>query len=299
MKFSILACTILCTTILVSFTSEKKPSSKRAMKVLNGFCNYVPSGNAVIDNDTTSVQAFYMSQEITNFQYQEFLDDLKKNGETEKLKIAYYDSIAWNTAFEWDNNGYKDYYHSHPAYRDYPVVNITKEGAELYCAWLTEKYEEMSGGELKLKFRIPSRSEWMRAARGDNHYYTYSWGGPFLRNSEGVYLANHLQIGTQNLTRNTKTGELEIVSKDKRIYGRTAFDHSDVTAPTVSYRPNDHGFYNMNGNVAEMISDGDQAVGGSWFSPGYDVRNESVQEFKEAHPTVGFRVVATYLLPVK
>ena len=72
-----------------------------------------------------------------------------------------------------------------------------------------------------------------------------------------------------------------------------------IIAKAESYYPNEFGFYNLNGNVSEMISDSEKAVGGDWTCPGYDVRIESEKEFKEAHPTVGFRVVATYLGPEK
>ncbi len=48
----------------------------------------------------------------------------------------------------------------------------------------------------------------------------------------------------------------------------------------------------MNGNAAEMIVDSDMAAGGSWRSPGYDIRNESLMSFKEASPEVGFRPIA-------
>jgi formylglycine-generating enzyme required for sulfatase activity len=77
------------------------------------------------------------------------------------------------------------------------------------------------------------------------------------------------------------------------LYG--AIGSADLTAPAESYSPNGYGLYNMNGNVAEMISDGDFAVGGSWNSPGYDIRNQSIKKFKGAHPTVGFRIVATHV----
>ena len=59
---------------LMSFISGKKPSAKTAMKQLDEFCAYVPSGNTLIEKDTVSVQGFYISQgEVTNFQYAEFL----------------------------------------------------------------------------------------------------------------------------------------------------------------------------------------------------------------------------------
>lgn len=296
MKTSYFFLSVIFISSLFAFTSGKKPSAKRALKVLDGFCQYVPSGKAVVEGDTVSVQSFYMSAtEITNFQYLEFLYHLKRNKELDKLKLAQIDSAKWVNKLGY-GEPYKQHYHKHPAYRDYPVVNVTKKGAELYCEWLTEVYDSLSNGEMKIKFRVPTHAEWMRAARGSNHQYVYTWGGLNLRNSEGLFLANCTRIGDQNITKNLETGQIEIVSRDKMMYDISAIsENADVTAPAESYWPNDFGFYNMNGNVAEMISDSDHAVGGGWKSPGYDIRNESIEPFTEASSSVGFRVVATYL----
>ena len=283
------ACTMY---FLISFASSKKPSEKTALKLLNNFCQLVPGGKAVLAGDTLSVQTFYMSQEITNLQYSEFLNALKKSN-IEKWNIAQVDSLKWNTAFKSSMEPYVTYYHSHPAYAAYPVVNVTKQGAEMFCEWLNAKYDSLSNGEMHLKFRIPTHAEWMRATRGDQHLYVYSWGGPFIRNKDGQFQANCLKNGPENLRRNPETGKLEYVSVNFPI-DVTAFN-SDVTAPSKSYWPNEFGLYNMNGNVSEMISDGPYAVGGDWWSPGYDIRNESMKEFTEADPRVGFRVVATYV----
>jgi formylglycine-generating enzyme required for sulfatase activity len=292
MKTTLLTIAATCALLMFSFTTAKKPSMKTALKALEGFCNYVPSGNSVVNGDTASVQAFYMSSgEITNLQYKEFLYELEKNGEMEKLKIAAIDSLGWRTEFSY-NERYSDYYHRHPAYAGYPVVNVSKEGAELFCEWLSQKYDSLSNGELKLSFRLPTHAEWMRAARGGNHNSVYTWGGPFLRNAKGNYLANFMALGAENITKNSETGELEVVSN---LTISVAGDANDVTAPVLSYSPNDYGIHNMNGNVAEMISDGDYAVGGDWLSPGYDIRNESIKPFTQPNPTVGFRVVATYI----
>lgn len=292
------------TTLLLitySFSTAKKPNSKAALKTLENFCVYVPSGNTVIDKDTVSVQGFYMSQEITNLQYAEFLAHLKRNGESDKLKAASIDTAKWTTAFK---QAFLDpmgrHYHSHPAYHKYPVVNVSKEGAELFCDWLTNVYDSISGGELRLKFRVPLRTEYIRAARGDDHNRVYTWKGTTIYKRDGKQVffgqmqANCIRNGAECITRNKETGQLEYIHAE---YPEVDF-HSDgafLTAPSESYWPNDYGLYNINGNVAEMISDGDFAVGGAWNSPGYDIRNESITDFTEPHPTVGFRVVASYI----
>jgi len=285
--------------VLISARTSRKPSKKHALKTLNGFCSFVPSGNTVLEGDTVNVQSFYMSKgEVTNFQYQEFLSYLKKHGEDEKYKMAQVDSAQWNKG-RIAMNSYEKYYHNHPAYRFFPVVNISKEGAELYCEWLTMVYDSISGGEMNVEFRIPTRAEWIRAARGNNHNYFYTWGNAVLINKEGQQLANYLRIGAEHITRNIETGKMELTKEFVPLDVNVFKDSPDILAPSESYWPNAFGFYNMNGNVAEMISDGSFAVGGSWRSPGYDIRNESIRDFTGPSTEVGFRVIASYVEDVK
>jgi sulfatase modifying factor 1 len=281
---------------LISSSFKPKPSAKSALKVLNGFANFIPNGSVIVDQDTSTVQSFYMSStEVSNLQYLEFLSFLKRTGQSEKYQIAKIDSSLWERSFI---NAYltpmADHYHNHPAYNNYPVVNISKEAANMYCDWLTDVYDSLSGGELSLKFRLPTREEWLRAARGEDIDAPYAWGGPFLRNSKGCFLANFVQIGSGNITRDQETGEFKVIIDSQLNYDA---DIAFVTAPVESYFPNAFGLYNMNGNVSEMIADQDIVVGGDWSSPGYDIRNESFKTYTGPHPTVGFRVVATYLQP--
>lgn len=279
--------------ILVSFTAQKKAGLKQAKKTLEGFCEFIPSGSMTLNGDTVSIQSFYMSStEITNFQYNEFLADLLRKGEMDKYAIAKIDTAGWNTFLPNTHmEPMTSYYHRHPAYQNYPVVNISKAGAELFCEWLTEKYDSLSNGELTLNFRLPYRSEWIHAARGGMKGSVYSWGGPYLRNAKGCSLANYLSIGSENVTRDEETGQLKIT----RAVTSMDNDGAIYTAIAKSYNPNEFGLYNMNGNVSEWIADGDFAVGGDWYSPGYDIRNESIKEITKPQPTVGFRVVTTFL----
>ncbi len=278
---------------MLGFTSSKKPSKKRALKTLQNFCAFIPSGNALVGKDTISVQSFYTSKtEITNLQYREFLFDLKKKGENAKLKTAQIDSSTWRSNFG-NNEKYSEYYHVHPAYNNYPVVNVTKEGAELYCEWLSKKYEDLSNGELKIKFRLPQKSEWIRAARGDSHFAKYTWKNPFLRNTEGLFLANFVRIGLESVHYNNEKKKYEIINIPIDFNLNLQNATADVTAPAKSYWPNEFGLYNMNGNVGEILADKDEVIGGDWASPGYDIRIESIKKYVGASPTVGFRIVAS------
>lgn len=276
-------------TSILSLTYSDHKSIKLTQKTLNENYAYVPSGDFEKDGKIISVQSYLISkQEVTNGEYRTFLLDLKERGELQKLAIATVDSSGWSTKNNL-NMRYQDYYHSHPAYRDYPVVNVSKEGAMLYCEWLSDKINQNLGQSSKLVFRLPTKVEWITAAKGKLEISEYAWGGPYLRNSEGQIMCNFLNLGSEAIARNAE-GELYIETESQ---GNYADYNADIIAPAKSYWPNGFGLYNMNGNVAEMIADEEVVVGGSWADPGFDVRNESEKTYTGANRTVGFRVVAT------
>lgn len=287
MKLLILPISALFLILLGSAeTTEKEFSYSKA---LTKSYVLVPSGTAIVNGDSVTVQSFYMyNKEVTNLDYLEFLFDLKTRGETELLKIAAIDSVGWN--FEnTTNQAYVTYYHSHPAYKEYPVINVSYEGAQLYCKWLGEKYDQKFGTKGKFKFRLPEKAEYIRAARGDSEA-SYAWKTNSLRNDKGQLLCNFTQLGSEDIHRNTETGKYEIVIAP-RDFLTNGF--ADVLAPSESYWPNEFKIYNLNGNAAEMIADKGVSMGGSWRNTGYDVRVESVQKYSEPNPWTGFRVVMT------
>lgn len=279
----------LCASSIISTTLPNSKTIKLTQKALNEKYAFVPSSKNDTATKHLSIQSFIIGKyEVSNGDYQLFLLDLKTRGELEKLAVATIDSSRWSTKNNF-NTKYQDYYHSHPAYADYPVVNVSKEGAMLYCEWLSEKINQNLGQSSKLVFRLPTKAEWIKAAKGKLEISEYAWGGPYLRNSEGQIMCNFLNLGSEAIARNLE-GELYI---ETRSQGNYVDYHADVTAPVKSYWPNGFGLYNMNGNVAEMIDDEEVVVGGSWADPGFDVRNESEKAYVGASRTVGFRVVAT------
>jgi formylglycine-generating enzyme required for sulfatase activity len=195
--------------------------------------------------------------------------------------------MKWNTKNSM-NTAYTEYYHKHPAYQNYPVVNISYEAALLYCEWLSAKYSEMYGST-KFSFRLPTKEEFIRAGRGDNNYVQYAWGSSLLRNSEGQVQCNFLQVGSESIHRDLQSGEYKIIPE----YENVAYGNNDILAPAKSYWANQFGIYNMNGNAAEMISQKGIAVGGSWKNTGYDVRLESQYTYSDPNPSTGFRIVMT------
>lgn len=241
---------------------------------------YIPSGTATIDHKTVSVHAFFMqTHEISNLQYRTFLYDLVINDKLREYeKAAVYDS-GWIHISKLEM--FAEQYFWHPSFNDYPVVNITLEGAQMYCDWLTRlvnDYNKEKGKPYINDIRIPTVEEWIYAAKADNDSAIYAWGGPFYRNSKGLIMGNFKS-------------------------GRNLNDHdgADVTAPVGSFYPNLWGLHNMSGNVAEMTqpyADGTLYIKGGAWNLGSDYmkveHKHTIHVDQTSTTNVGFRPVFTF-----
>ncbi len=107
---------------------------------------------------------------------------------------------------------------------DYPVVHIAYDDALAYCEWAGR--------------RLPTESEWERAARGTKESTIYFWGDDITSLSQMA---------------NTWEGEFPV--------SNTQVDGNERRAPVKSYTPNDFGLYDISGNVWEWTSD--------WYSTNY------------------------------
>ncbi len=291
----------LSIVVLILFTSfvGKKPVYLEKSKLKNrttfGKFVYIPSGKLFKSKqDQVSVKGFYMMEaEVNHSDYRKFLNEIKTSGDEEKMKTVAIQDEKWMEENAYKNEPFINTYSSHPAYAEYPVVNISKAAAELYCEWLTQKWKDKNE-EFDLKFRLPTKSEWMYAARGGHDLTPYPWGGYYLRNAKGCFLANFKPVSESNIKFNRETKEYEVVTDSKLIRGNI-FDGSSITAPVVTYFPNDYGLYNMSGNVSEFLYDG-STKGGSWGSSGYYLQIDAEDEFAnlngEASRFVGFRPMA-------
>ncbi|MDP1747337.1 MAG: SUMF1/EgtB/PvdO family nonheme iron enzyme [Bacteroidota bacterium] len=217
--------------------------------------------------------------EVSNKLYITFLNSLKRSNKTNLLSIAQIDSVKWTDKLTY-NEPYVHYYHSHPAYQNYPLVNISYEGADLYCAWLTEQYNfDKKRKFKKVLFRLPSEKEWILAAQAGDSSAIYPWEGKELRNKKGQVMYNYKR-------------EL----KDTLWVDGKYIENVDVTAPIKSYWKNNFGLYNMSGNVAEMINEKGIVKGGSWKDDSEYLKIDTKNKYDgNAQTFVGFRYFAEIL----
>jgi len=226
---------------------------------------FIPSGYAINKGDTALVNAFWFSKyEISNAEYVEFLDDLLKQGRTDDLIKALPDTLQWRNIENAYMEPFVENYLRHPAYRHYPVVNISHEAALLYCKWLTEKANRNSKSSVVYEFRLPTHNEWLSASQGGKDR-PFAWNTESLKDNKGRELANYK--------------------------GNDTF----ITVPVSSYFPGSSGLYNMNGNVAEMLNEKGIAAGGSWNCSEDNIKNTSVLTYENASPFVGFRIIMTII----
>jgi formylglycine-generating enzyme required for sulfatase activity len=221
---------------------------------------------------------------------------------------VYPDTLCWVADFSYSyNEPMATMYFWHPAYNNYPVVGVSWKQATAFCIWRTQylnNHLTARGEPFVHDYRLPSEAEWEYAARGDLELSMYPWGGYYIRNNEGCFLANF-----------------------KPLRGNYTDDGYATTCKVGSFEANEYGLYDMAGNVAEWTSSAyDESAyvyshdlnpdykynalpddppvlkrkvvrGGSWKDISYflqvGIRSYEYQDSAKSY--VGFRCVRSYL----
>lgn len=186
----------------------------------------------------------------------------------ERINV-YPDTLCWVRDFTFSfHDPMAENYFWHTAYDNYPVVGVTWCQAKAFSVWRTQLYHSwlLAGGDLYVNdFRLPTEMEWERAARGDLELSQYPWGGPYIRNANGCFLANF-----------------------KPMRGRYFEDGGFHTVKVYSYNPNAFGLYCMAGNVAEWCN---SAFDESSYEFTHDLNSEFAYDAKDYEPSVKKRKV--------
>lgn len=147
----------------------------------------------------------------------------------------YPDTTVWMRQFNYSfNEPIAQQYFWFQGFNKYPVVGVNWKQANAFCDWRTKFWKSERDREKQYtesRFRLPTEVEWEYAARGGRNESPYPWGGPYIINKKGCYLANF---------------------KPQR--GNYAADGGLYTVPVDKYAANDYGLKNMSGNVSEWTS---------------------------------------------
>ena len=93
-----------------------------------------------------TVSSFYMDEsEVANVDYREYLYWLSRVYVSfpEVHQKALPDTLVWRDPLAY-NEPYVEYYFRHPSYNDYPVVGVTWLQANDFCAWRSDRVNEMT-----------------------------------------------------------------------------------------------------------------------------------------------------------
>ena len=145
----------------------------------------------------------------------------------------YPDTTCWVNDFpNADNETYMRNYFSNAAYNDYPVVGVTWEQANAFCAWRTEFLLKGLGPAARYvqRYRLPTEAEWEYAARGKDQN-EFPWTNEDVASGKGCFYANF-----------------------KPDNGNYTKDGNLITSKTGIYSANSNGLFDMAGNVAEWTS---------------------------------------------
>jgi formylglycine-generating enzyme len=145
---------------------------------------------------------------------------------------VYPDTTVWVKQFaQAYNEPIAQQYNWFKAFDEYPVVGVNWKQVQAFNHWRTvswRNYRYSKKQYTESEFRLPTEAEWEWAARGGRQQSPYPWGGPYIVNKKGCYMANF-----------------------KPNRGNYSADGGLYTVKATAYNTNDYGLYNMSGNVSE------------------------------------------------
>lgn len=139
-----------------------------------------------------------------------------------------------------------------------PVVEVTWEDAQAFCAWLTEHERGTGLLPTATRYRLPTDAEWSAAAGLEDP--TPVWPEDRLQQTVAWPWGTHWPPapGDGNYAPELRT------------------DTFEFTAPVSSFKPNRHGFFDLGGNVWEWCDD--------WFNQARVTKALRGGSFHDAQP---------------
>jgi formylglycine-generating enzyme required for sulfatase activity len=280
--------TIVSLFFIISLNAQTQPSVSKPAGMV-----FVPQGSfqmKITRNSETkvtnvSVDAFWMSNEITNAEFKEFVDWTKNNPNETLYQVKYSMEVFTDPkkgitkdtlirkinpievskfaseiidplCLDKANKSFKDYF-SDKKYNDYPVVGVSFTMAEYFCLWKTKLVNDQmkeKGMHSVHSYRIPLETEWEYVAQQ-----------PILKGDK-----NSLSSTIQKVNEGTS---------------------------------NDWGLFHLDNNVSEWVTPVMREKsgiirGGSWKSEN-SISARQVIDPNSKEANVGFRIVQSYITETK
>jgi len=227
-----------------------------------------PDGTIWLNNNL-----YLQPNEVTNSDWRQYLERLAEayGKNSDEYKNALPDTTVWLKA-PADLDMMTDMYLRLSYHANFPVVGVTYQQVQEYCAWKTTwvktaiqgtRMEERLGSNFQ--FRLPTQTEWEIAAKAGLNGEEFPYG--FEKPGE--------------------KSDLKIVCKD--YYSNKVSTYKPVAATAMV--PNRYNYYHMAGNVAEMTDQEGIAKGGSWNHTLKQCAVTATQTYDGPTFWLGFRLI--------
>lgn len=266
----------------------------------------------------TADKLYAQHTEVTNEQYNRFLSYLGSHALADLYEKYKFDLSSYTEPALSFMKGYSQPMtptKKNKFYTQFPAVSMSYEAANAYCEWLSDQYNHSAERKFKkVKFRLPTVSEWQIAALGFKGFT--SWNLDENTMTVGVPADTIMELGVKGKIghlpaknvmypwwgaynyrnkaqnrRNCFLGNFKVPDDCKPCgMPHVSGDGWSMMSPVGAYFPNNMGLYDVVGNVAEMTSEKGKACGGSWNHLPDQSTIRSINTYDKPQADIGFRI---------
>lgn len=162
---------------------------------------------------------------------------------------------------------------------NHPVVGVTRNDANAFCEWLTEKERKEERLGPNHRYRLPTDREWSMMCGLENERgaapVNRAANAAYNKSMENLYPWGKVFPPKDNVANFADISAMKAGAFNARSIIKDYTDGHVNTAPVGSYAPNKLGLFDLSGNVFEFVADNQElgtenpfavARGGSWAS---------------------------------
>lgn len=285
---------------------ELKKRNKKAPKITP------PNGLWLRDN------LFIDRTEVAVVHWQEYIHYLQRDSSANFVNTQLPDTTVFNRVCHIAPIDPEDclsmmYFYSEPVFRFAPIVGVSYEQAQNYCAWrsaaATETYRQKNpNSKVRFLYRLPTEQEWEEAAQLAYKLPDYPYGYKNLyvqpekidmKSLKTMYnfLPEEEKAIEEKLLLYQKYGKQLAFNLNDPNYGipflpRQALEWIYLRQPVKS----DLLPYHMIGNVAEMVAEKYISKGGSWLNSLSEAKIKTRFRYERSESWLGFRCVCEVIV---